>query len=76
MTAALETCGYRRCGGGVMASEPAWRHDLDRWMRAVTRWTDPTDSSALVGADIGFDVRAIAGTGALAAADVGERLAA
>lgn len=75
MTAALETCGYRRCGGGVMASEPAWRHDLDGWRRTVTRWTDPTDSSALVGADIGFDVRAVAGTGGLAAADVGERLA-
>jgi CBS domain-containing protein len=74
MTAALETCGYPRCGGGVMASEPAWRHDLDGWARAVTRWTDPGDSSALVGADIGFDVRAVFGTGGLAAADVGDRL--
>ena len=75
MTASLETCGYRRCGGGVMASEPAWRHDLGGWARVVTRWTDPADSSTLVGADIGFDIRAVFGTGRLAADDVGEHLA-
>ncbi|HSK90626.1 MAG TPA: DUF294 nucleotidyltransferase-like domain-containing protein [Euzebyales bacterium] len=75
MTAALETCGYARCPGGVMASHPEWRHDLDGWARAVRRWTDRADATRLIGADIGFDVRAVAGTGALAAGDVAERLA-
>jgi CBS domain-containing protein len=74
MTAALETCGLRRCPGGVMASRPEWRHDLDGWARAVRDWTDPTDAAGLVGADIGFDVRAVAGTGSLAAGDVADRL--
>lgn len=74
MTAALEACGYRRCPGGVMASQPAWRHDLDGWSRAVAGWTDSADSAGLVGADIGFDVRAVTGTGTLAAGDVADRL--
>ena len=75
MTTALETCGYHRCAGGVMASETGWRHDLLGWARAVAGWTDPADSSGLVGADIGFDVRAVFGVGELAAADIGARLA-
>jgi CBS domain-containing protein len=35
MTDALEACGYRRCPGGVMASRPAWRHDLTSWAEMV-----------------------------------------
>lgn len=73
MTDALETCGYRRCPGGVMASRPDWRHDLDGWARTIRGWTDPADSTRLVGVDIGFDVRAVEGIGDLAADDVAER---
>ena len=31
VTDALERVGYPRCRGGVMASEPLWRHDLAGW---------------------------------------------
>lgn len=73
MTQALEACGYRRCPGGVMASRDDWRHDLDGWARTVRGWTDPVDSTRLVGVDIGFDVRAVEGGGELTADDVTER---
>ena len=75
MTDALEACGYRRCPGGVMASRPDWRHDLAGWADMVRQWTDPSDSSRLVGADIGFDVHAVAGAGTLDPDGVDRRLA-
>ena len=73
MTQALEACGYPRCPGGVMASQADWRHDPQGWARTVRGWTNPVDSTRLVGVDIGFDVRAVEGTGGLAAAGVSER---
>jgi hypothetical protein len=73
MTQALEACGYRRCPGGVMASQAEWRHDPPGWARTVHGWANPVDPARLVGVDIGFDVRAVEGFGDLAAADVSER---
>ncbi|MBW3601821.1 MAG: hypothetical protein KY434_03855 [Actinobacteria bacterium] len=75
MTAALETCGYRHCPGGVMASRPDWRHDLDGWARTVRGWASRAETSRLVGADIGFDVRTVAGVGDLGTGEVAGRLA-
>lgn len=57
-----------------MASRPAWRHDLDGWQRAVRSWTNPADTTRLVAADIGFDVRVEAGVGGLDTGDVAERI--
>lgn len=35
---ALVDCGFARCPGGVMASNPDWRGPLSAWQAAVARW--------------------------------------
>ncbi len=62
MTDALEEVGYRRCAGGVMASEPDYRLTATGWRRKIRHLlTAPTDQSVL-DASIVVDVRTVAGT--------------
>lgn len=61
VVAALERCGYARCGGGVMASEEPWRRTATAWQD----WYDdlvahPTPDHVLRSA-IALDVRRVAG---------------
>lgn len=61
MTDALERCGYRRCPGGVMASEERWRAGLTVWQQRFESWmTTPTEQH-LLGAEIAFDMRRVGG---------------
>ena len=75
MTDALQESGFAPCPGGVMASRPDWRHDFAGWQRVIRRWTNPTETDQLLGADIGLDVRAVAGSGGLDAQEVARHLA-
>lgn len=61
MTDALERCGYRRCPGGVMASEAAWRRDVGGWREGYARWIRTPTDRHLLGASIGFDLRTVVG---------------
>ncbi|MFZ2950759.1 MAG: DUF294 nucleotidyltransferase-like domain-containing protein [Desulfuromonadaceae bacterium] len=45
---ALEEIGVPRCPGGIMASNPQWRHSLTEWKRLLTLWiTAPTPEHML-----------------------------
>lgn len=61
VTDGLERCGYPRCGGGVMASEPDWRGDLSAWRGRFARWLTVPSPRHLLGAEIAFDLRTVAG---------------
>src|SRR5690606_24483617 len=61
VTATLEACGFRRCPGGVMATEARWRHDARGWARLLRGFYDRPDASGLLGAQIGLDQRQVAG---------------
>ena len=61
VTAGMERCGYPRCGGGVMATEPRWRGELASWQQRITQWITTPAPEHLLGAEIAFDLRTVAG---------------
>jgi CBS domain-containing protein len=68
MVDALERCGYARCGGGVMASNSAWRHEAAAWRREFARWIAQPSERHLLDSTIAFDLRTV--TGGLQARDL------
>jgi CBS domain-containing protein len=63
--AGLERCGFARCEGGIMASNPEWRRPLVAWRDRVDRWVRRPDPDALYNAAIFFDLRPVAGDSSL-----------
>lgn len=61
MVEALERCGYARCGGGVMAVNPAWRHDVAGWRHAVADWIERPSERNILDSTIAFDLRTVTG---------------
>ncbi|WP_068432185.1 DUF294 nucleotidyltransferase-like domain-containing protein [Piscicoccus intestinalis] len=61
VVAGLEQCGYPRCEGDVMATNPRWRQSLSGWRKEFSRWLHEPTSDALLNAAIFFDARALAG---------------
>ena len=61
VVAGLELCGYPRCEGDVMATNPRWRQSLSGWRKEFSRWLHEPTSDALLNAAIFFDARALAG---------------
>ena len=62
----LSACGFAKCTGKVMATEPKWRRPLSEWKAAVESWVgsyDPEDTRTLT---ILLDFRPIWGNMALA----------
>jgi CBS domain-containing protein len=66
VVAALERCGFPRCKGGVMASNPRWCQPLQVWRSYFAHWVRRPEPAALLNAAIFFDLRAVAGASALA----------
>jgi CBS domain-containing protein len=64
--AALERCGFPRCDGGVMASNPAWCRPLSAWRGRVDRWVREPKPEETYNAAIFCDLRPIAGDSSLA----------
>jgi CBS domain-containing protein len=58
----LEYCGFPRCPGNVMATNPEWRRPLSDWIGYFTRWIDVPDEEALLRTGIFFDFRQVFGT--------------
>lgn len=58
----LEFCGFPRCPGNVMATNPEWRRPLSDWINYFTRWIDVPDEEALLRTSIFFDFRQVYGT--------------
>jgi CBS domain-containing protein len=58
---ALERCGYPRCTGGYMASNPKYRLPLTVWQQAFDLWINEAEYHATEDATILFDMRSVAG---------------
>ncbi|GAA4399392.1 DUF294 nucleotidyltransferase-like domain-containing protein [Fodinibacter luteus] len=65
VTADLVACGYPRCTGDVMATNPRWRQPLAQWRREFSTWLTEPVPDAILGASIFFDMRAVHGDASL-----------
>ena len=63
---ALDACGFPLCKGGIMASNPTWCLSMGEWQQLFARWIDSGNPQSLLGANIFFDFRALAGNARLA----------
>ncbi len=61
VVAGLERCGYPRCPGDVMATNPKWRVSVSTWRRYFTTWVRQPEPDALLYASIFFDMRPVYG---------------
>ncbi|MBC2932526.1 DUF294 nucleotidyltransferase-like domain-containing protein [Nocardioides sp. zg-1228] len=66
VTAALEECGWPRCPGEVMATNPQWRLSVAQWQDQFTRWSREPHPDAVLRAAIFHDMRHLAGERRLA----------
>jgi CBS domain-containing protein len=57
----LAACGFPRCRGDVMASNPAWRQPWSGWRAHFDGWIDRPTTRALMHATIFFDMRVVTG---------------
>jgi CBS domain-containing protein len=58
----LVECGFPRCPGDIMATNPRWRKPLQTWRSYFSDWIHVPDEEALMRASIFFDYRRVAGT--------------
>lgn len=58
----LVACGFPRCPGDIMATNPEWRQPLHIWKRYFTRWINTPDEESLLQVAIFFDYRRIYGS--------------
>ncbi|MEQ6901364.1 DUF294 nucleotidyltransferase-like domain-containing protein [Nocardioides sp. YIM 152588] len=61
----LELCGYPRCPGDMMATNPRWRAPLRTWRGYVGSWLTSQEPDAVLRAQTFFDMRAVHGDRAL-----------
>lgn len=57
----LVACGFPRCPGNIMATNPEWRQPLSVWQGYFSRWIDVPDEEALLRSAIFFDFRKVYG---------------
>jgi CBS domain-containing protein len=57
----LETCGFKRCVGEVMADNPNWCLPLSMWKNRLNLWIDKLDPKDIREMTIFLDYRHIAG---------------
>lgn len=65
VVAGLEACGYPRCPGDMMASNPAWRLRLTDWGVHFARWINSPDAESLLNTQTFFDMRPLYGDNSL-----------
>lgn len=61
VTAGLEACGFPRCPGDAMATNPRWRVPLARWRREFRTWMAEPEPMAVMESQIFFDMRPVCG---------------
>ena len=61
----LDACGYVHCPGDIMAKTERWRQPLHVWAKTMRQWVETPEPLALMHSCVFFDVRAVAGEGAL-----------
>lgn len=57
----LVACGFPRCPGDIMATNPRWRQPLHVWKQYFSDWIHIPDEEALMRASIFFDYRRVYG---------------
>lgn len=57
----LGQCGIRLCPGDIMASNPNWRMTEQEWQQVFADWVSSAAPSALLKANIFFDIRCVYG---------------
>ncbi len=67
LTDALVECGFPRCRGEVMATNPRWRQPVAGWWRTFSAWLASPTADAVLGSSIFFDMRPVFGEADLAA---------
>jgi CBS domain-containing protein len=67
-TRRLVELGYPLCPGGIMASQPGWRHTVDDWGRALRDWASQSQGDALMNLAIFLDAETVTGPSAWLAA--------
>lgn len=53
----LVACGFKRCPGEVMASNPKWNQSLSGWKAHFSKWIHVPEPMALMHSSIFFDFR-------------------
>lgn len=64
----LESVGFPRCRGNVMAVNPLWRKRLSEWNDQVSLWLGKSQGVVLRLCDIFFDFRCVYGAGSMSQA--------
>ena len=57
----LEACGFERCPGDMMASNPQWRVRRATWGSYFAKWMNAPEPDALLNAQTFFDMRPVHG---------------
>jgi CBS domain-containing protein len=65
VTATLEVCGWPRCPGDAMATNPRWRLPVEQWRHTFARWAREPDPQSLLGVAIFYDMRHLSGVARL-----------
>lgn len=74
VVAGLVTCGFSRCQGGVMASNPRWCRTDAEWSAELAHVEEHTEPAALLRALVLYDMRHVAGDESLVASVRGPAL--
>jgi CBS domain-containing protein len=61
----VAACRWPPCPGGVMVSQPEWRHSASDWHRRIESWGRSSDPRAMLDFAIAFDARPVAGNARL-----------
>jgi signal-transduction protein with cAMP-binding, CBS, and nucleotidyltransferase domain len=61
----LDSVGFPRCRGGVMATNPLWRKRISEWCDQVELWLGKSSGLVLRLCDIFFDFHCVYGSGTL-----------
>jgi CBS domain-containing protein len=61
VTQGLARCGFERCPGEVMATNPEWRQPVSVWRRYFRQWIETPEPRATMLASNFFDLRPIHG---------------
>lgn len=61
VTDGLERCGWPRCIGEVMATNPRWRMTTAQWRSQFLAWAHEPEPDAVLQAAIFYDMRAVYG---------------
>lgn len=61
MVGHLINCGFPRCPGDMMASNPVWRGTLDAWKGRVDTWVAAPEPERVLASSVFFDFRGVFG---------------